>query len=59
MYGKHKGDLGTLAKATGSSEKLLKAKPPKDAGDFATNLLNGAYSQEWTSTTEDEDDIFM
>ena len=43
LFTKHKGDLAALAKATKSSEKLMKAKPPKDAKDFAAKILAGAY----------------
>lgn len=43
IYVDSKGDLAKIAETCGASLSLLKAKPPKDAQDFAKKLLDGAY----------------
>mmetsp|Transcript_2446 Transcript_2446/g.5691 ORF Transcript_2446/g.5691 Transcript_2446/m.5691 type:complete len:91 (+) Transcript_2446:155-427(+) len=44
LYAKNKGDLAALAKATKSSETLMKKNPPKDGKEFAKKMLDGAYA---------------
>mmetsp|Transcript_28598 Transcript_28598/g.72471 ORF Transcript_28598/g.72471 Transcript_28598/m.72471 type:complete len:115 (-) Transcript_28598:48-392(-) len=44
LYQNLEGDLAMLAKATKSSETLLKKNPPQDGADFAKKVLHGAYA---------------
>ncbi|CAD7964375.1 unnamed protein product [Amoebophrya sp. A25] len=44
IYTQVNGDLNQLASKTGANLGALKKKPPTSAKDFATNLLQGAYS---------------
>jgi len=44
FYDRNKGDLEVIAKESGLSLKHLKNLPPKDADDFAQNVLDGVYT---------------
>ncbi|CAD7948585.1 unnamed protein product [Amoebophrya sp. A25] len=44
LYDQVGGDLNQLASKTGANLAALKKKPPTGSKDFATNLLQGAYS---------------
>jgi hypothetical protein len=56
LYEKHGGDLGAIFEVLGEDPKKAIKYPPKDANEFATKYLSGAYTY-YTAPEESEESV--
>ena len=54
MFTKQDGNLQTLSRLTGCTQKLMNKDPPEDAEDFARKVLNGTNTADKTENAKKE-----